>query len=145
MTDLQTTLQVARRFSASRERVFRAWTEPQMIEQWFRPMGLTTTVMTLELLVGGAFYFDLNAPTGETGYMAGNYLEIVCPERLAFTWVSNATNDEQTLVTIEFVERNEMTELALTHDRLADEAMILVHQNGWGVCLELMADLLNPT
>jgi uncharacterized protein YndB with AHSA1/START domain len=95
-------------------------------------------------LVGGAFYFDLTDASGEKSYMAGNYLEIVPPERLAFTWVSTATNDEQTLVTVEFLDRGGSTEVALTHDRLADEAMILVHQNGWGSCLDLMADLFNP-
>lgn len=140
--DIQTSLHLRRTVAAPPERVFRAWTEPKMIEQWFKPMGLRTTVTALELRVGGAYRFDLMSDDGASSYIAGHYVEIAPPERLAFTWMSKATNDEQTLVTVEFLARGGMTEIVLTHDRLADETLILMHKTGWESCLDLLPTVL---
>lgn len=140
--DLQTSLHLRRTFAAPRERVFRAWTEAKGLEAWFKPMGMQTKVTVLELRVGGAFRFELTEANGESSTVAGTYLEIVPPERLAFTWVSASTLGEQTLVTVEFVEQGGHTEVRLTHERLADEAMVLMHGSGWGSCLEQLALVL---
>ncbi len=140
--DLQTTLHLSRVFKASRERVFQAWTEPHMLEAWFRPMGQRITVTDLKLQVGGGFHFDMIGPDGEHSSVTGTYLEIVRPERLVFTWISGSTQGEQTLVTLDFIEREGVTEVSLTHDRLADEAMVLTYRGGWGSCLEFLGELL---
>jgi len=134
--DPQTSLHVRRTVAAPRKRVFRAWTEPQALEHWFRPMGYRISVTTLELHVGGGYRFELLDQDTVSGYIMGTYLEIAPPERLVFTWVSDGTRDEQTLVTVEFIEKDDHTEIRLTHDRLADEAMVLAHQNGWESCLD---------
>jgi len=140
--DFQTTLHLNRIFKASRERVFRAWTQADLLEKWFHPVGFHTKVSTLELRVGGAYRLDLTGPNGEHSAFSGNYLEIVPPSRLVFTWVSEATNGEQTLVTLDFIERDGFTEVRLTHDRMADEAMILAHRLGWEACLEQLPTVL---
>jgi uncharacterized protein YndB with AHSA1/START domain len=140
--DLQTSLHLRRTFAAPRERVFRAWTEPAVLEKWFKPMGLTITVTTLELRVGGEYRFKLHSPDGSQSDISGTYLEITPPARLVFTWVTDATRGEQTVVTLEFVERDGLTEVRLTHDRLADEAMILAHKSGWESCIDQIAAVL---
>lgn len=140
--DQQTALRLRRTFAAPRDRVFRAWTEPGALEKWFRPMGLTITVTTLELRVGGEYRFKLHSADGSHSEIAGTYLEIAPPARLVFTWVTEATRGEQTVVTLEFVERDGFTEVQLTHDRLADEAMILAHKSGWESCIDQIAQVL---
>ncbi len=141
--ELQTSFSIQRTFAAPCERVFRAWTEPQALEQWFRPMGMRIKVTTLELRVGGAYRFELLTQDAVSGYIMGTYLEIAPPERLVFTWVSDGTRDEQTLVTVEFVEQGGYTEMRLTHERLADEAMILAHKTGWESCIDQIAEVVN--
>jgi uncharacterized protein YndB with AHSA1/START domain len=141
-SDLQTSLHLRRTFAAPRERVFRAWTEPAVLEKWFKPMGLTITVAALELSVGGEYRFKLHGPDGSDTDIAGTYLEVDPPARLVFTWVTQATRGEQTVVTVDFVERDGLTEVQLTHDRLADEAMILAHQSGWESCIDRVAEVL---
>ena len=135
------TLIVQRIFSAPRERVFRAWTEAAALERWFRPMGCTVTVSRLELQVGGAFQFDLLHPDGATSAITGHYIDIRRPERLVFSWISGATHNQETEVTIEFFEQGLMTEVRLTHARLRDDDMLLLHQNGWA-CIDLLVEVI---
>ncbi|HVO41359.1 MAG TPA: SRPBCC domain-containing protein [Aggregatilineales bacterium] len=133
---------IRRTFKASRERVFRAWTDPEVLPKWFRPMGMETTVSYLELRIGGAYRFDYRAPDGERRAVTGKYLEIVRPEKLVFTWVSDATNDEETRVTVEFRDLGGSTEVILTHQLLADENMVYRHQQGWASVLDQLENAL---
>ncbi|MCI0348121.1 MAG: SRPBCC domain-containing protein, partial [Acidobacteriales bacterium] len=100
--ELETSLHLRRTFAAPREQLFRAWTEPEALEKWFKPMGLTITVTTLELRVGGEYRFKLHGADGSHSEIAGTYLEIAPPARLVFTWVTEGTRGEQTIVTLEF-------------------------------------------
>ena len=52
------------------------------------------------------------------------------PERLEFTWISQATDSKQTVVTIDFLERDGRTELVLTHRRLPP-TQVGSHRAGW--------------
>jgi Activator of Hsp90 ATPase homolog 1-like protein len=54
-----TTLVLRRTFTADRVRVFRAWITPAALESWFRPRGMSMTVRSLDVRVGGSFRFDL--------------------------------------------------------------------------------------
>ena len=60
----------------------------------------------------------------------GEYLVIKPPERLEFTWISQATDSKQTVVTIDFLERDGRTELVLTHRRLPP-TQVGSHRAGW--------------
>ena len=73
------TVEVKRIFSATREQVFRAWTEAQALERWFKPMGRSTTVKVLDLRVGGSFRFDMTNPGAPNIVITGYYVEIVRP------------------------------------------------------------------
>ncbi len=77
-----TTLVLRRTFTASRERVFRAWITPRALEHWLRPRGMSLTVCSLDARVGGSFRFELENGTS----IVGTYLHMVPPEKLAFTW-----------------------------------------------------------
>ena len=139
-SDSAPTLTVRRTFMAARERVFRAWTEAGAIEQWFRPMGVGVTVRELDVRVGGSFRFELD---GDGGAMEGIYLEVVRPERLVFTWVSEGTRHEETLVTVEFVAQGDETEVVLTHARLRSDEMLDLHRAGWQAALDELAVVLS--
>lgn len=134
-------LVVQRIFSAPRERVFRAWTDANALQHWFRPMGCAVTVSRLELHIGGSFQFDLEHPDGWHSTVTGHYKDIIHPERLVFSWVSGGTHNQETEVTIEFFEQGAMTEVRLTHAGLRGDDMLVTHQNGWA-CIDLLAEVL---
>src|SRR5438552_3487728 len=110
-TNQPTMVEVKRTYPASREQVFRAWTEAHALEHWFKPMGSVTTVMQLDLHVGGMYRFDLTNPGVPNIIITGYYVEIVRPEKLVFTWQSSTTNDKETLVTVILTERGAFTEV----------------------------------
>src|SRR5438105_3310167 len=103
--DPSTTLVLRRTFTASRQRVFRAWVTPEALESWLRPRGMNMIVSSLEARVGGSFRFDL-----ENGScIFGTYLHIVPPEQLVFTWSGEATQGQETVVTLDFLDQGPMT------------------------------------
>jgi uncharacterized protein YndB with AHSA1/START domain len=133
-------LTVQRMFPAPRERVFRAWTEREALQQWFRPGSTHITVNKLDVHVGGSFCFDL---VDGSDSLVGNYLEIVRPERLVFTWLSLATQGKDTLVKINFIEHGPLTQIILVHEQLSSKAMCTLHQAGWESVLSHLAAVVH--
>lgn len=75
---------IARTFDASLDRVWRAWTDPVRLAQWWGPKGVTSTMKTFELKPGGVWHCKLEGP----GYPAmwGKYVfrEVTPKSRLVF-------------------------------------------------------------
>src|SRR5258707_13211466 len=110
-----TTLVLRRAFTASRQRVFRAWITPRALEHWLRPRGMSMTVRSLEARVGGSFCFDVE----DGSSIVGTYLHIVPPEKLVFTWSGRVTQERETVVTLDFLDQGPVTEVVLTDERLS--------------------------
>lgn len=71
--------------NAPRELVFKAWTDPKHLAQWWGPHGMTNPVCEVDLRPGGAFRIVMRSPEGTDYPCRGAFLEIVEPERLVFT------------------------------------------------------------
>ncbi len=112
-------LNLRRSYSAPRDLVFRAWTEPEALERWFKPRGQTTRVVALDLRAGGSYCFETRDADGVVTAISGRYVEIVPPEKLVFTWVSPSTDDAETLVTLHFIDKAGATEITLSHERFS--------------------------
>lgn len=79
------TLVLERRFDAPRELVFKVWTEPQHLAQWWGPKGYTTPVCELDVRPGGAIRIDMQGSDGVVIPSKGVFIEVTPPERLVFT------------------------------------------------------------
>ena len=134
-----TTLVLRRTFTASRQRVFRAWISPVALEHWLRPRGMSVTVSQLEARVGGSFRFDLE----DGGSIFGTYLHIVPPEKLVFTWSGAATQGRETVVTLDFLEQGPVTEVVLTHEGLSTPELRALVGTGWPSLLDALAEVLS--
>jgi uncharacterized protein YndB with AHSA1/START domain len=140
-TEAKTFLIVQRTFPASCERVFRAWTETEALERWFRPTGLRIAMKELDLRVGRRFEFVFRGANGEGDSVIGTYLTIERPEKLVFTWQSPTTKHE-TLVTLDFIARPSGTEVTLKHEHFASGEMTRMHQMGWESCIDFISEVL---
>ncbi len=133
VTALKTeTLRMNRRFKAPRERVFRAFTDLDVLRQWWGPEGMDLPQAELDPKVGGGYDFHMRNAEGGIHRVHGTYREISEPERLVFTW--QWVRDEPTaemLVTLTFHDHGGETELELVQEKMPDTDSVTAHQGGW--------------
>jgi uncharacterized protein YndB with AHSA1/START domain len=79
------TMTLTRVFDAPRELVWRAWTDPKHLAQWFGPKQFTSSVPQLDVRIGGALRIVMRGPDGNDYPMKGTFLEVVPSERLVFS------------------------------------------------------------
>jgi uncharacterized protein YndB with AHSA1/START domain len=73
---------VTRVFDAPRELVWKAWTDPKYVMQWWGPKGFTSPHCEIDFRVGGKFLCCMRSPDGWEGWNAGEYHEIVLHEKI---------------------------------------------------------------
>jgi len=79
------TLVLTRIFDAPRELVFKVWTDPKHIVNWWGPGGFTAPFATVDLRVGGAMHYCMRGPDGKDYWTKGFFHEIVVPEKIVCT------------------------------------------------------------
>src|SRR6267143_1568970 len=109
-------LVLIRVFDAPQEFVFKAWTDPKRVTQWWGPHGFSNPVCELDLRPGGAILIHMRGPDGTIYPMTGVYQEGVRPERLGFT--SGALDADgnplfEVLTTVTFTEESGKTKQIL--------------------------------
>ena len=137
-----TSLQVRRTFAAPREKVFRAWTDPKALKEWFGPPKYTTTVAEVDLRVGGEFRFTLQKPGSDPVIAFGIFREIRPSERLVCTWNWDNNDIGDTILTLEFFDAGGETELVLTHERFTTIEQRDGHNQGWMGCFDQLGQYL---
>ena len=140
----ETILQLRRVFSAPREKVFAAWTDPEQMKKWIIPeQGFTVPAVEVDFRVGGKYRIEMLSPEGVCHTTTGQYRKIVVPEKLVFTWFwENRPEEGETLVTLEFYEQGNATEVVLTHELFQNEAVRNDHTKGWSGALGQLAKFL---
>ena len=107
---------ITRVFNAPRETVFKAWTDPKELAQWWGPKGFTNPVCEVDLKPGGALKIVMRAPDGAEYPMRGIFREIVPPSRLVFTNIAVDKDGHhiiEGLTTVIFVDEGGKTKLTL--------------------------------
>jgi uncharacterized protein YndB with AHSA1/START domain len=78
-------LMITRLIPLSRDRLYRCWTEPELLKQWFCPKPWAVAAAEMDVRPGGRSRVQMRGPNGETSDGDGVYLEVVPNERLVFT------------------------------------------------------------
>ncbi len=100
---------MTRAFNAPRQRVFKAYTDPTLIPQWWGPRRLTTTVDTMEVKKGGVWRYVQRDAQGNEFAHNGVYHEISAPERLIGTYEFEGMPGHVGLVITTFEEQDGQT------------------------------------
>jgi uncharacterized protein YndB with AHSA1/START domain len=86
---------ITRVFDAPRALVWKAWTDPKYVMQWWGPRGFTAPFCEIDFRVGGKFLYCMRAPDGREIWTAGEYREIVLHEKIvASTYFSDAKGNK---------------------------------------------------
>jgi uncharacterized protein YndB with AHSA1/START domain len=141
---------LTRIIDAPAKALFRAWTEPELLKQWFAPKPFTTPVAELDVRPGGANLIVMRSPDGQDMPNTGLYLEVVPDEKIVFTdaysdaWTLSHNPPMTVILTFEDLGagRTRYTARALHWTAEACEAheKMGFHQ-GWGLCTDQLAEL----
>ena len=105
---------IERTVNASRELVWRAWTEADQIAKWWGPNGFTTTIHAMDVRVGGAWRFIMHGPDGTDYPNKIVYREIVKPERLVYDHgEDNDAHSSSFRSTVTFVAQGRKTKVTM--------------------------------
>jgi uncharacterized protein YndB with AHSA1/START domain len=75
---------ITRVLDASRERVWKAWTQAEHLKHWWGPKGFTVHTCTVDLRPGGIFHYGMRGPDGSDMWGRFTYREIVPAQKLVF-------------------------------------------------------------
>lgn len=143
MTERPTeTLRVSRVVPATRERVFRAWTEPEQVKRWWTiGEGWSTQSAEIDLRVGGKFALGNRAEGGQVVLITGEFLVVEPPDRLVYTWRFPGSEPAENKVTVEFRDNGGKTEVVVVHEQASKE-MAEGAVAGWTAALRSLASAL---
>jgi uncharacterized protein YndB with AHSA1/START domain len=144
-------LVLCRIINAPPEKVFRAWTDPSLMKQWFAPAPFTTPVVETDVRAGGSSVVVMRDPQGNDYPNRGVYLEVIPNRKLVFTdaytsaWEPSEKPFFTAVLTFEDAGKGttKYTARALhwtVADREAHEKMGF--HEGWGICTEQLEALL---
>src|SRR4029453_2742949 len=139
------TLEIRGVLPATRDRVFKALTDPDDLAYWWGPDGFKTEVVASDLRAGGRYRFAMQPPEGELFYLTGEFREVVPPERLSypFVWEDPDPDDRETLVTLSLSDRGEETEVEFDQSSFATVGRYELHRDGWTEGFARLRELLD--
>jgi len=136
-------------FRAPPARVFRAFTEPDEVRNWFVPKSGGLVSADIDLKVGGRWCFVIEKTAEKQIHFEGEYLTIDAPNRLEFSWRHvqefadgrrEATDSSR--VTVTFTETGKATEVKLRHEAIKTEDARRGVGGGWDGCFGRLAELV---
>ena len=137
-------LHLERVLSAPREIVFGMFAEPELLAQWWGPDEFTSTPVELDLRVGGRYRIEMQPPEGESFVLAGEFRIVDPPTRLVYTfrWEPPDVDDRETVVVLSFRNRGGSTVLTVDQQQFANEARLVLHEQGWSDSVKHLQALL---
>jgi uncharacterized protein YndB with AHSA1/START domain len=143
-------LVLTRLIDAPREAVFRAWTDPDLLKQWFAPLPWTTPAAELDVRPGGACLVVMRDPEGRDFPNHGVYLEVVPNERLVFTdayteaWEPSQKPFMTVIATFDDEGGKTRYTARVRHWTVADRETHekMGFHEGWGRCTDQLAALV---
>ena len=156
---------MSRVFDAPRDLMWKVWTDPRHLTQWWGPKGFTITNLTNDPRPGGIMHYRMNLPNGDTWWGKFAYREVVRNERLVFinsfsdpeantvrapfeekwplemlTTITFEAEGDRTKITVRWQPLNADAEEIATFDKNRDSM-----RGGWTGTMDQLADYLKRT
>ncbi len=147
----ETDLLLQRVVAATPEQIWRGFTNPELLKQWFAPLPWTVSDVEIDVRPGGRNFFVMQSPEGEQFPNEGTYLQVIENRRLVVTscLTKNFRPSAQPFFTavidIEVTPEGTRYSALAMHKDAADRdahAQMGFHE-GWGQCLDQLIELVN--
>jgi uncharacterized protein YndB with AHSA1/START domain len=132
-------LVIRRVYRATPQRVYEAWTKPELAKQFLCPESVTIADVAMDVRIGGAYHIVMQKDDGERLTVRGTYRDVQPAKRLQMTWKweeDDPKDEYDTVLTIDFAPADGGTELTLTHEGFPTEENRSNHEHGWTSILE---------
>tara|TARA_R110002072_G_scaffold272272_3_gene432414 strand:+ start:1615 stop:2091 length:477 start_codon:yes stop_codon:yes gene_type:complete len=133
---------------ASIERVYNAWTRPEILRKWFGPTEAALVGLEVDLRIGGHIVFEFSSDEHVRNAVEGRYLEIEPLKRLTFSWChvvetcdGRTNRSPESRVVITFEVDGPHTKIRLVHHGVSDAGRETVGE-GWASTIERCAAYL---
>jgi uncharacterized protein YndB with AHSA1/START domain len=133
---LRPSLTIKRRFKASPEKLYAAWTDPEKVGHWFGCAGASVIDASFDVRVGGSYTIVIRKANGEESRVSGVYRDVIPNRKLVFTWTPEWRLEAESLVTLLITPAESGSYLTLIHEKFVDEETREATENGWGSCLD---------
>lgn len=149
------TVLIKRTFNLPVEKVWKAWTEPEVYKKWWGPHAFTCTYCEIDLRVGGTYLSNMKSKDGKEMFGTGTYKEIIPNKKLVMT--DNFSDEKgniidppeemkgdwskELIVTVELQDKDGKTDFSLTHQGLPAE-MYEDCTEGWNESLDKLENNL---
>lgn len=135
---------MVRKVEATTGAVYAAWTEPRLLARWLAPGADTVTSVTVDLRTGGSFRLEGVNGDGKPYAFSGTYLDLVEDRRVALSWIYDgpvpALRGGTSIVVAELRKLEpSVTELTLTHEKLAARDAAEIYRVSWIECVGKLA------
>ncbi len=128
-------IQVAAQVPASVERVYLAWTNPELAMKWFCGEGIRPADLEIDFRVGGR-YRATQIILDEEFTVSGVYIEIEEHKKIVFTHEWHDPLQFETTVTVEFNPDGHETEVVVTQNEFVSDGQADGQKNGWQNALD---------
>lgn len=143
MVDTQKEFVIVREYDAPPEKVFKAWTDPALVSQWWGPEGVFTPICEVDARPGGFIHIIMEAGEALGDYkgmqwpMEGKFEEVKEPSKIVFT--SNSVNEGKEIfqhrTTVTFDGKDGKTKMtvhvAVTNMLPGSEYAVAGMEQGW--------------
>lgn len=133
-------LVISRQVRAAPEAVFDAWTDPEVLRQWWGLKEATCPEVRIDLRVGGRYSISNRLADGTIVRISGVYETIIRPEKLIYTWSVDGGAEEK--VHVSFERDGDGTRLTIRHEGITTSKAFAGHERGWNDSLERIQSYL---
>jgi len=134
-------------FAASPSQVFEAWTNPEIVMQWFGLSPNSIHSVSIDLRKGGAWQFLKTKDEEKSVGFEGHYVDIQPNKKLVFSWslvtvFADGTREAtpSSRVEVEFSAKGEGTDLKLIHSALHNQEISVGFGRGWDIALNSLSN-----
>jgi uncharacterized protein YndB with AHSA1/START domain len=148
---------ITRLFDAPREIVWKSWTEPEIVMQWWGPKNFTSPSCRIDFRVGGSYLYCMRSPEGKDIWSGGVYREIDKPGKIVCTagftdekgnpvpaasYGMNPDFPAEMLMTVTFDVQAGRTRLTLRHAGIPAGDSLDMTKAGWNESLDKFAGVV---
>lgn len=150
-------LTIVRVFDAPLEKVWKAWTDLNMLEKWWGPKDFTAPHIELDFREGGKYLYCMKSPDGKEYWSTGVFKEIVPYEKIITT--DSFADEKGNIVSAEYYGMKDLplelevainfkkiddmkTEMTLLHGQFPEKSMMEMTRQGWNQSFDKFAKIL---